>query len=101
MGLRIRNKDAHSFGKWSAGKRPLAHPGVGFVEEKMIGSLHPQYVVDAEGNQQSVILPIAEYEELLECVQDVIDIEEVDRRRDDPLHHWSDVKADRENLKRA
>jgi hypothetical protein len=31
---------------------------------------HPQYVTDTDGNKKAVILPIAEYEELLEDLQD-------------------------------
>ena len=33
--------------------------------------LHPEYVTDSDGNKKAVILPIAEYEELLEDLQDL------------------------------
>ena len=32
---------------------------------------HPKYVTDSDGNKKAVILPIAEYEELLEDLQDL------------------------------
>lgn len=32
---------------------------------------HPEYVTDSDGNKKAVILPIAEYEELLEDLQDL------------------------------
>ncbi len=32
---------------------------------------HPQYVTDSEGNKTAVILPIEEYEELLEDLEDL------------------------------
>lgn len=43
--------------------------------------LHPQYVTDEQGNRVSVILPVAEYEELLE---DVNALAAVAERRDEP-----------------
>ena len=33
--------------------------------------LHPQFVTDAEGKQTAVILPVAEYEELLDDLEDL------------------------------
>jgi hypothetical protein len=32
---------------------------------------HPEYVTDSDGNKKAVILPIAEYEQLLEDLQDL------------------------------
>ena len=32
---------------------------------------HPQFVTDTDGNKKAVILPIEEYEELLEDLQDL------------------------------
>jgi hypothetical protein len=32
---------------------------------------HPEFVTDGDGNKKAVILPIAEYEELLEDLQDL------------------------------
>ena len=62
----------------------------------MMDNLHPQYVVDGQGKPQSVLLAINEYEELLECVQDVLDASEIERLRGEPRFSWSEVKAARE-----
>lgn len=43
--------------------------------------LHPQYITDEQGNRVSVVLPVAEYEELLE---DVDALAAVAERRDEP-----------------
>jgi len=43
--------------------------------------LHPQYITDEQGNRVSVILPVAEYEELLE---DVDALAAVAERRNEP-----------------
>jgi len=32
---------------------------------------HPEYVTDSDGNKKAVILPIEEYEDLLEDLQDL------------------------------
>lgn len=37
----------------------------------MMPQLHPQYVTDSEGHKKAVILPIEEYEELLEDLDDL------------------------------
>ena len=42
---------------------------------------HPEYVTDGDGNRKAVILPIAEYEELLEDLQDLAVVAE---RRNEP-----------------
>lgn len=59
-------------------------------------TIHPEYVVDTQGNRQKVLLPIEEFHELVECAQDVLDhdlIEEV--RKETPLP-WDKVKKKRE-----
>jgi hypothetical protein len=43
--------------------------------------INPQFIVDSSGNQTSVILPIEEYHELLEDLEDLAIIAE---RRDEP-----------------
>jgi hypothetical protein len=43
--------------------------------------VHPEYITDGEGNRKSVILPIREYELLLEDLEDLAAIAE---RRDEP-----------------
>ena len=57
---------------------------------------HPQYLVDAQGKPKSVLLSIDEFEELLECAQDVLDAAEIERLKDEPRFSWSEVKAERE-----
>ena len=42
---------------------------------------HPEYVTDGMGHRKSVILPIGEYEQLLEDLEDLAAIAE---RRDEP-----------------
>jgi hypothetical protein len=42
---------------------------------------HPQYVTDSEGRKTAVILPIEEYDELLE---DLADLAVIAERRDEP-----------------
>lgn len=39
-------------------------------------TLHPQYVTDSEGRQTAVIIPIEEYNELLEDMKDLAAIAE-------------------------
>jgi hypothetical protein len=36
-----------------------------------IAQFHPEYVTDGQGNRKAVILPIEEYEELLEDLEDL------------------------------
>jgi hypothetical protein len=43
--------------------------GVIFMDT--IPQFHPEYVTDSDGNKKAVILPIEEYEELLEDLQDL------------------------------
>lgn len=65
-----------------------------------MNQIHPQYVVDAEGKAQSVLLTISEFEELIECVQDVLDLQEIEQLRSEPRVSWEQVKADREAASR-
>ncbi len=46
-----------------------------------IQGLHPEYVTDEEGNRKSVILPISDFQELIEDIEDLAAIAE---RRDEP-----------------
>jgi hypothetical protein len=48
---------------------------------KPIRELHPEYVIDTDGNKRAVILPIDEYLELLEDLDDLAAIAE---RREEP-----------------
>ncbi|QWF71961.1 hypothetical protein KEF85_05760 [Methylomonas paludis] len=43
--------------------------------------VQPQYITDSIGNKTAVILPIADYEELLEDLEDLAAIAD---RKDDP-----------------
>lgn len=47
--------------------------------------LHPQYITDSAGQRVSVVIPLAEYEELLEDLEDLAVIAE--RRDDSTLTH--------------
>jgi hypothetical protein len=44
--------------------------------------LHPKYIIDDLGNKAEVILPMAEFEELLEDLADLITLQE---RREEPM----------------
>jgi len=48
-----------------------------------------QYVIDKKGNKTAVIIPIEEYEELLEDIHDLAIIAE---RRDEPTITFEEVK---------
>lgn len=52
-------------------------------------SLSPQFLTDAEGTRTSVLLPIDEYEELL---QDMADLATMAERRDDDRLSLEEVK---------
>ncbi len=56
--------------------------------------LDVQYIVNADGQKEKVLLPIDQFEELMECVQDVLDKEEIERLRDQPRRPWNEVKAE-------
>jgi len=53
--------------------------------------LHPQYVTDPEGRKTAVILPIEEYDELLE---DLADMAVVAERRGEPSVPHEQVVAE-------
>lgn len=46
-----------------------------------IGNLHPQYITDENGKKTSVILPLPEF---IELVEDIEDLAVVAERRDEP-----------------
>ena len=54
-------------------------------------TLHPQYVTDEEGNRVSVLLPLDEFEALLEDLEDLRDALQV---RDEPTVPWESAKAE-------
>jgi hypothetical protein len=49
-----------------------------------------QFVVDTKGKMKAVVLPIDEYERLLE---DLHDLAIIAQRRDEPTVPWEEVKA--------
>jgi len=65
----------------------------GDVEEDImetISKLKPQYITDKSGKKTAVILPIREYEELVEDIQDLAIIAE---RREEPLIPHKEIVA--------
>jgi PHD/YefM family antitoxin component YafN of YafNO toxin-antitoxin module len=46
-----------------------------------VDKIHPQYVIDGEGRKKAVILPIEEFDELIEDLDDLACVAE---RRDEP-----------------
>ncbi len=46
-----------------------------------LNQIHPQYITDATGNKTAVVLPIAEFRELLEDIDDLAALAE---RREEP-----------------
>ncbi len=56
--------------------------------------LKPEFVIDEKGNKKAIILSIAEYEELIEDLQDLAVFAE---RREEPVISHADVM---EELKR-
>ena len=53
--------------------------------------LHPQYVTDTSGHQTAVILPLGEYTQLLEDLQDLAAVAE---RADEPTIPHAQVVAE-------
>ena len=61
-----------------------------------MNEIHPQYVIDAQGRPHSVLLSLDEFEDLLECAEDVLDAQEMERLKSEPRVSWEEVKAERE-----
>ena len=51
--------------------------------------LHEQFIVDESGKKKAVILPIEDYEELLEDIHDLAVISE---RKDEPTASFDEIK---------
>ncbi len=51
-------------------------------------NLHPQFIVDDANQRQSVILPLAEFEALLEDIEDLATVAE---RREEPTLSHADL----------
>jgi len=54
-----------------------------------MGKLHEQYIVDEEGHRNAIILPLEEYDELLQDLHDLVVIAE---RRDEPVIPFDELK---------
>jgi len=58
---------------------------------KKIPEFHPEYITDSDGNKRAVILPIDEFRELLEDLEDLAVIAE---RREEPTIPHNAVMED-------
>lgn len=56
-----------------------------------LNEIHPQYITDAKGKKTSVIIPISEFEELMEDVEDLAVVAE---RREEPTISQEDLIAE-------
>jgi len=54
-------------------------------------NFHPQYITDEQGNRVSVVLPVSEYEELLD---DIDALAAVAERRDEPTVRHEQLVAE-------
>ena len=65
-----------------------------FLKEKL-RKMKPQYITDTKGKKTSVILPIREYEKMIEALEDLEDIKAYDRaksRKSEPIPFEQAVK---------
>jgi hypothetical protein len=60
------------------------------MSEVAVDRLHPQYITDERGERVSIVLPIAEFHELLE---DLDDLAVVAERRDEPTVTMETMEA--------
>ena len=61
-----------------------------------MNEIHPQYVIDPQGRPHSALLILDEFEDLLECAEDVLDAREMEPLKSEPRVSWEEVKAERE-----
>jgi PHD/YefM family antitoxin component YafN of YafNO toxin-antitoxin module len=54
-------------------------------------TIQPEYITDTDGKKKAVILPIEEYEELMEDLEDLAVLAE---RREEPTISHADLVAD-------
>jgi hypothetical protein len=59
-------------------------------------SLHPQYIVDSDGEKRGVLLPLAEYNRLLELLEDALDAADLDQavREGGPMTPYQEVQEE-------
>lgn len=55
-----------------------------------IKNLHPEYITNEKGEKQSVILPISDYQELIEDIEDLAALAE--RRNEPNISHEEMIK---------
>lgn len=55
--------------------------------------MQPQYIINADGDKVSVILPLADYQQLLETLEDLEDLALVKVREHEPGSPLVDVVA--------
>lgn len=60
-----------------------------------MGKIQPHYIIDESGHKTAVVIPLNEYEELLEDLHDLAIIAE---RRDEPTVNHDEVKKDSQNV---
>lgn len=53
-----------------------------------------QYLTDEHGERTAVVLPISEYEELLEDLEDLADLAVIAQRRNEPVISHEEVLAE-------
>ncbi|MDB5089196.1 MAG: hypothetical protein JWR09_3190 [Mucilaginibacter sp.] len=46
-----------------------------------MNTIHPQYITDTDGNKVSVVIPLAEYEQILEELDELDDIRLYDKAK--------------------
>lgn len=57
--------------------------------------LHVKYLIDEKGEKTAAVLPMADFRELLESAQDVIDVKLMDEVRNEPRVSWEQAKRSR------
>lgn len=50
-----------------------------------LNDLHPEYITDEKGEKKSIILPLFEFEELIEEIEDLAAI--VERKEEATIYH--------------
>ena len=48
-----------------------------------MNTIHPQYITDKDGKKVSVVIPLAEYEQILEELEELDDIKLFDEAKND------------------
>lgn len=71
-----------------------------YIEENImvkLQELHPQYITNEDGKRTSIILPIVEFEELLEDIEDLASVAE---RREEPTVSHEELVAELKKARR-